>query len=382
MIRIDDQIWDEWKQRSDQEPEWVLHMLLAAAGEPEATSVAVREALEGIASLYAERGDTLSPGDWASMRVDEGVLLQVVECDDFAAVLPALAAELDRRGIEGALSVWERPVAVEPPRVASLFACRATVRGTREHESPGRYRLNPARDAHAEVLRAAVAWCQSLPRAGGYSLAYRGLVPVPVGPDEPITDRLAQAFGNNEHASFAAFALTDFRIVYARPNSGRITLVGGAKPTTLEELVTLLRLHAPMLSYGSIWRGWNVYQALEDVTLPRDWPARPDHVPRGHRNTRAAFDDLFAPDAFGVQLLGPGYTGRVPRSPNWRREDVDTATLLEHADRDAWFSAPFVPFDDYHEHEAPAVLAAARTELAPILYTPGVLGAMGFEENI
>jgi hypothetical protein len=86
-----------------------------------------------------------------------------------------------------------------------------------------------------------------------------------------------------------------------------------------------------------------------------------------------------------VQLLGPGYAGRVPESPAWRQESMDSAAvLLEHVDLPAWFDAPFVPFRNrawrVERPQPPAVLARARVELAPILYSPGVLSRAGYAD--
>jgi hypothetical protein len=55
-----------------------------------------------------------------------------------------------------------------------------------------------------------------------------------------------------------------------------------------------------------------------------------------------------------------------------------TAHLLE------WFAAPFVPFRQRlapaDQPEPPAMLAQARVELAPILYSPGVLAGAGYPD--
>ncbi len=53
------------------------------------------------------------------------------------------------------------------------------------------------------------------------------------------------------------------------------------------------------------------------------------------------YEDVLAPDAFGVQLLGPGYRDRVPRGPDWEHRDLgDGCVLLVHRDLAAWFAEP------------------------------------------
>ncbi|MDQ3741069.1 MAG: hypothetical protein M3389_09020, partial [Actinomycetota bacterium] len=90
-------------------------------------------------------------------------------------------------------------------------------------------------------------------------------------------------------------------------------------------------------------------------------------LPGGLPGAARAFEDRFAPDAFGVQLLGPGYEGRVPPTPLYRAEPAGAGcTLLEHADLPAWLDEPFGP-------EVPPVLAEAREALAPILFGPELL---------
>jgi hypothetical protein len=57
-----------------------------------------------------------------------------------------------------------------------------------------------------------------------------------------------------------------------------------------------------------------------------------------------AFGDLVAHDAFGIQLLGPGYTSRLTLGADWRaRPPGSDATLVEHVDTDAWYQAPVRP---------------------------------------
>ena len=108
-----------------------------------------------------------------------------------------------------------------------------------------------------------------------------------------------------------------------------------------------------------------------------DWPQRADDRPRGAGWTDVSFEDIYAPDAFGVQLLGPGYADRVPDLDPWRTESLGgSAVLLEHTDLVAWFAQPFVPYRQQlrrEERPRPEILARARAELAPILYTSGVL---------
>jgi hypothetical protein len=162
---------------------------------------------------------------------------------------------------------------------------------------------------------------------------------------------------------------------------GGADLDAGRWERALDELTSLLRENADMLAYAYIRRGSRT--AVFGDRLDRDWPKRPNPRPRGGGWTSEAFEDVFAPDAFAVQLLGAGYAGRVRDSPSYRQEPVgERATLLEHLDLPAWFDAPFVPYGRRHDPDEPLppVLAKARAELEPILYSPGALSRAGYAD--
>ncbi|WP_028064761.1 hypothetical protein [Solirubrobacter soli] len=156
---------------------------------------------------------------------------------------------------------------------------------------------------------------------------------------------------------------------------------------TLSELAAFLERHAGRLAYGRVWRGRSPGETLRvQGMVGADWPDRRSKH-RGRGFSKEAFEAVLAPDAFGVQLLGPGYAGRVPVGPRWRgRPAGENAVLLEHVDPAAWFAAPFetqwthwgpgkpVP----PEVPVPAVLAEARADLASILEGPGAWARAGF----
>jgi hypothetical protein len=108
--------------------------------------------------------------------------------------------------------------------------------------------------------------------------------------------------------------------------------------------------------------------------------------PAGTGFAPEAFEDVYAPDVFGIQLLGPGYAGRVPEHPRWETEPVGTASvLLKHADPAAWYAAPPItpPADDRWDPTQPPptpppLLTQSRSLMASILYTPGVLSRDGY----
>jgi hypothetical protein len=397
MVRIAERVWPAWREQASHWDEPSLLLLFSPAGDHDNAVAVMRESVLEVQDAFeadAERSGVPDPpftGEWNWVAVPDGVLVQVVECDILEDVLPAVAAALERRGVEGVFDVRERPTVAAPPMSAHMLECRVRVRGERLRREERAYRWETDPDAHEAVLAVAERWCRQLGASANQSLAVSTVPSVPLAPGEDVLDRMRKAVVDGMHVEVSAVTEDEFRSVAARALAGGVSLVvGGAWveagewPPALAELTGLLGEHADLLAYGYIRRGWAVKEALLGNSLPYDWPTRPDHQPRGIGFAPQAFDDVFAPDAFGVQLLGPGYEGRVPDVPAWRRERVGEASiLLGHADLPAWFDEPFAPFRHRAPHvEPPAVLARARVELAPILYSPGVLRRSGYADDI
>ena len=257
-----------------------------------------------------------------------------------------------------------------------MLACRARVAGEQIHEEPVLYRWQPSTDAARSFLTAAASWCRSPRRAVLASLRIGVTDALPVDPDEDVADRMIDALANESRVRLTAVARDGFRGVEANLWGGVSLVVGGpavetAWASALDGLVDLLRDHATSLVYGYVMRGWDVEQALTGRSLSYDWPQRPDEQPRGAGLSRYAFEDLYAPDAFGVQLLGPHHADRLVEHAHWRIEPLmGSRSLLRHSTPAAWLSEPFVPPG---ERMAPALrpqsdlLSRSRLELAPLL---------------
>src|SRR5215218_4645807 len=127
MVRIADRVWPAWREQAEQFDEPALLLLFSPAGDHGEAARALGESvLEAQAAYQAERERTGDPeasfaGEWGWVRVADGVLVQVVECDVLEEVRPAVAAGLERRGVEGAFDVRESPTVATLPDTAHLL---------------------------------------------------------------------------------------------------------------------------------------------------------------------------------------------------------------------------------------------------------------------
>jgi hypothetical protein len=126
--------------------------------------------------------------------------------------------------------------------------------------------------------------------------------------------------------------------------------------------------------YGFLKRGSYLPAAESGYSLSQDWPPAEHHQPATQLGE--AFEAEYAPDAFGLQLLGPGYAGRLLGGLDWNQIPVDAGrVILERRDPAAWFAEPFVPFGGRPNYtllpipSVPDVLKRARHDFADILFT-------------
>ena len=151
------------------------------------------------------------------------------------------------------------------------------------------------------------------------------------------------------------------------PAQGRVTVAEGGpvlhragwRPSVaaVTELVELVSGDAV---YGFVRR----VPALTDAEFasPRstDWLRRSSLEAIAHEEHRA-------PDAYAIQLLGPGYAGRIPGGADWRATDLTAGrVLLEHVDPAAWFDELTLE-QAFRGESIPtaAVVERARASFAP-----------------
>ena len=274
---------------------------------------------------------------------------------------------------------------IRPPRKAALLVCRVTVRGDRVRAEPGVYFWEPDRDAHARVVVAAESWCRWGAAVLPAVLSASAGGPIPVDLGEPAVDRLLDASKRGVSAALTAIGDEQFRTIGVRASSGRISLVAGQQDppagwwrSPLREITDLLRLHADLLAYALVRPGWDMSQALHRDGLADDWPARPHHEPWGPARHASRLTTSWHPTPLASNcsaLASPN----VSASPARRTQPLGGGRLLlETADLDPWFQAPFVA--DGPQARAPrhpGVLEHARHEFDPIRAHPRRFGRSG-----
>jgi hypothetical protein len=171
-----------------------------------------------------------------------------------------------------------------------------------------------------------------------------------------------------------------YRGVAVTISCSQITLIEGGPAVThrwqdsLGALRDVLMAAGDLAAYGYIKRGQRPSYAVFHRSLAYDWVWREDvHV---NEFVKIALEPCYAPDAFGIQLLGPGYADRIPTGPDWQTTPLDGGSvLLEHVDPAAWYALMFEtvvpkgrPTKD-NSPPVPSVVTFARHDLADIILT-------------
>ena len=142
--------------------------------------------------------------------------------------------------------------------------------------------------------------------------------------DGDVGEHVFDALDRRTPVTFIGTAAGGGRMFRAEAFAGRVSLsafgacvAGDAWRGDLSALAALLRAAAASIAYAFVARGRDA------------WPPRPQDQPYGPAQTDEAFEDLYVPDTFGVQLLAPSIAARVPRVTLWHAERLGGgATLL------------------------------------------------------
>jgi hypothetical protein len=323
---------------------------------------------------------------------------------DIGEMLMALSHALDSGDVGGTLVLHApEPPAARPPlreRREELLECHVRMRGERRLEPPDEQSVQGGHDPSERMVRyfadgaallagieTALAWIGDPPDGAklwsGANLPHRDVGEVrahiaasramPTAADRPWSAWLVACWESDDR----------FRLASILPASGDVSLVEGGAPLaagdwepTYSMLLEELRAASAWGSYGFIKRGREPGQISR--SLAGDWVPQ---LPYGwYHLSHSIYEDVLAPDAFGAQLLGAGYSGRIPTGADWERGALDgDAVLLLHRDPGAWFGEPLPPvtiLPSGHPdpgYPVPEVILRAREDLGEILMTADVL---------
>jgi hypothetical protein len=374
--------------------------------------LAVRVASELPAARLRARAraavDALGGGElyWSVDAEPAGVIVrQWGHAPDIGETLRALAQSLG--DLDGSLVAHMPEPEVESTplreRDEELLECHLRARGTRglwvdeqlvEHaqqlgQAPPapQVTFTPDEPALLAGVEAALAWVASPPP--GARLASTN------GPHRDIEELRAHVAHGFACAGRGRWGVTPamwwwesggaFRLSRIDPSAGDVSLAeGGARLAGGEwapahgALLGELRAASAWASYGLIKRGRRVPSVGHSLTY--DWVPAFHH---GSYNLRHfVYEDVLAPDAFGAQLLGAGYAGRVPDGEDWERVELaEDAVLLLHRVPAAWFAEPLPPITTHDSllrnpsYPTPEVIVKAREDLAAILITDDIVRA-------
>ena len=351
---------------------------------------------------------TLEGTDEVYWSVDEepaGVIVrQWGHASDIGAVLAALSRALGSAGVGGRMAVHtpeplDRPTPMHE-RHEELLECHVRVRGGRRLQTRDEHAAGPTwtgrspdppvgffpdDDALLAGIDAALAWIGNPPPGAGL-WSYGDLPHTDIGEVRAQLAETVAYFGTARwRLTWSGWWASDdrFRVALVKFASGDVSFVeGGARlaagdwEPAYSALLDELRAGFAWGSYGLIKRGREPGWAGN--SLMYDW------VPALHYGssnlTHHIYEDVFAPDAFGAQLLGPGYAGRIPEGGEWERVDVSSdASLLLHRDPAAWFGErlPAITQGDSYRRDpaypTPEVILRAREAFADILITADVV---------
>jgi hypothetical protein len=322
--------------------------------------------------------DEVGAGAWNLAKVPEGVMLTVGEkCEAFELLLGSVAGELERSGVSGVFGLYEVPQVSRPPKLTDLLELRMRVNGERAPWGNYKQRWAPEPEALWRVVSAGVDACLRNEADRGVSLQVRKLPPLPVLPSDDVEALLREGIAQAEGLGSVVLrriGANRFRSLAVEPSWGRVTLVDGGSAIHGEgwvdaarELTDLLRATSGDVVYAFVKRGSFPHMAELGNSLEHDWPELPSRLSQ----LGEPFEDQYVPDAFGIQLLGPGFADRLPTGPHWLQTPLDSdRTLVEHRDLDAWLRGPRL--EEALMGVSPPdgeLVAAARADFASLLFS-------------
>jgi hypothetical protein len=375
-VKLPRRVLMRWRELSADSAKVRLELLLTTQLDPAAaTEVLSRSVTRVVQAFEAEHADPPSgvdepsAGEWDVARVPEGaMLIGGYKSDAFEELLQAIAADLGREGMRGTLDLYALPGVPVLPAGIAVIEARVRVLGRRVVNGRERWAANRA--SLDRVLASAARWCLEARPDRGVTLQHGAMPALLVRRCESPFERLREAMGDELWTTLRSIGNERFRSATVAPNEGRVTVLEGGpviyrngwRPS-VAAATTFLREVSADTVYGFARR----VSTAADAEFPN--PGSSDRMQQSQLDA-IAHEEHLAPDAFAIQLLGPGYAGRIPAGEGWRTSELAAGrVLVESTDPAPWFEE--ITLEEAMGGESvprSAVVERARFDFASILF--------------
>lgn len=375
-VTLPKRVLKRWRELSADSYKVRIELLLTSQLEPvAATQVLSRSVKRAVQAFEAKHGDVPPgadepfAGEWDVARVPEGaMLIGGYKSDAFEELLQTIVEELGREGVRGTLDLYALPDVPALPAGIGVVEARVRVLGRRVVNGRDRWAANRA--ALDRVLKAATRWCLEARPDRGVTLQHGAMPALLVRRCDSPYGRLRDVMGDAGWTTLRSVGNDRFRSATVAPDEGRVTIVeggpvvhrGGWRPSVAGVTEFLRGISADAV-YGFVRRASRVTDAefADGRSTDRLRTSRLDAI---------AHEERCAPDAFAVQLLGPGYAGRIPAGEGWCETALGAGrVLVEQIDPALWFDELTLE-EALRGESVPrrGVVQRARSDFAPILF--------------
>ena len=376
-VKLAKRVLKRWREISEESSEVRLELLLTSRMDPATATDLLEQSLQRVLAAFAadppHTGEEWEwwPGEWGVARVPEGAMLVGgYKSDGFEEIVLALVEDLDRAGVRGKLDLYQLPEPPVPPLGIGVMETRVRVLGRRVLDGP-RDRWAADREALHRVLQAATSWCLEARPDCGVTLQHGAMAPLLVRRCDDPCERLRDVIGENMSTTLRSVGAERFRSVTVTPEDGGVRLVEGGPflhRAGWQHPVAAAIEFACLVAADAVYA---YVQRNPDRGEAESGDAETDRL-RGSTLDAIAHEERLAPDAFAIQLLGPGYGGRIPGGDAWHATPLpQERVLLEQVELGPWFDE--LSIDEAWDGESlprRTALERARADLASILFSP------------
>jgi hypothetical protein len=375
-VKLPKRVLTRWRELSADSYKVRIELLLTSQLDPVAATQVLSRSVKRVVQAFEAKHADVPPGvdepfagEWDVARVPEGaMLIGGYKSDAFEELLQAIVEELGREGVRGTLDLYALPEVPSLPAGIGVIEARVRVLGRRVVN--GRDRWTASRAALDRVLEAATRWCLEARPDRGVTLQHGARPTLLVRRCDSPYARLRDVMGDAGWTTLRSVGNDRFRSATVAPAEGRVTIVEGGPivhRAGWRPSVTAATEFLRVVSADAIYAFARRVSRLTDAEVPS--PQSTDRL-QTSRLDAIAYEERFAPDAFAIQLLGPGYAGRIPAGEDWRETELGAGrVLLEHIDPAPWFDE--VTLEEALGGESVprrGVVQRARSDFAPILF--------------